>query len=76
MEYKVHAVSFFKVGGHYEYVTEDKRIVSLSVEMYECFKRQYLQMGYQLFWENDCFVSFSKVLNEIEVFSEKIQKKG
>lgn len=72
MEYKVHAVSFFKVSGHYEYVTEDNRIVTLSVEMYECFKRQYLLMGYQLFWENDCFVSFSKVLNEIEVFSKKL----
>lgn len=72
MEYKVHAVSFLKVGGHYEYVTEDKRIVTLSVEMYECLKRQYLMMGYQLFWETDRFVSFSKVLNETEVFLKKL----
>jgi len=29
-------------------------------------------MGFNVFWENDCFISFSRIENEIEVFSAKL----
>jgi len=75
MKYEVTSYSFFKVGGHYETYHNGVHCV-FSAEMFECIKRQYLRMGFNVFWENDCFISFSRIENEIEVFSAKLAGKA
>ena len=75
MEYEVKSYSFFKVNGQYETYCNGTHCV-FSAEMFECMKRQYLLNGFEIFWETDLFISFSKVLNEIEVFSYKLNQIG
>lgn len=75
MKYEVTSYSFFKVNGGYETVSNDQHC-RFSAEMFECMKRQYLLMGFKVFWENDLFISFSRVENEIEVFSAKLAGKA
>lgn len=71
MDYEVQVFNFFKNNGSYAYYKGEKQYI-LSSEMFECMKRQYLKMGYEIFWENDRFISFSKVTNAIEVFCAKM----
>jgi hypothetical protein len=75
MKYEVKSYSFFKVNGGYETISNGQHC-RFSAEMFECMKRQYIMNGFEIFWENDCFISFSKVLNEIEVFSYKLNQIG
>ena len=67
--------NFFKAGSRYEYVKDGKQYV-FSAEMFECMKRQYLLMGYKIFWETDCFITFTKVRENIENFCARLQKKA
>lgn len=71
MKYEVKSYSFFKINGGYE-TYSNGRHCRFSAEMFECMKRQYLMQGFKVFWDNDCFISFSKVLNDIEVFSARL----
>lgn len=75
MKYEVKSYSFLKVNGGYETVSNGQHC-RFSAEMFECMKRQYLMNGFEIFWETDLFISFSKVLNEIEVFSYKLNQIG
>lgn len=75
MKYEVKSYSFLKVNGGYETVSNGQHC-RFSAEMFEYMKRQYLLNGFKVFWETDLFISFSKVLNEIEVFSYKLNQIG
>jgi len=65
MKYEIKSYSFFKVNGGYETISNGQHCV-FSAEMFECMKRQYVLMGFKVFWETDLFISFSKAVNEIK----------
>lgn len=73
MKYEIKTYNFFKVNGCYETISNGQHC-RFSAEMFECIKRQYIMNGFEIFWENDCFISFSKALNAIEVFNDRLNK--
>lgn len=73
MDYEITVYNFFVKGDCYTYIKDGKLYV-FSAEMFACMKRQYIAMGYRVIFDNDRFVSFSKVENENEVFELKWKK--
>ena len=67
---KVTVHNFFKETNGYKYI-KDNKIYSVSVEMFECFKRQYKQMGWYMF-DFNFVVSFSYAHENIEEFLKKL----
>lgn len=66
--------NFFKVGGHYEYI-KDQKITYLTTKQFDCMANQYKLMGYMKVNDNNMVVSFAKDEKEIENFLKKISEK-
>lgn len=75
IEPKVTSYIFFKVGNHYEYI-KDGMIYTYTEEMIACLKNQYRMMGFMIFADCEGGLIVSRVDNEIEIFSEKLSKRG
>ena len=75
MKAQVKSYIFRKVGNHWEYI-KDSTVYSVTNEMLQCLRYQYKLMGYMNIIDCAECVSFSKVLNEIEIFSEKLSGKA
>jgi hypothetical protein len=73
MKYEITSYSFFRTAKGAEFVKDGKRY-EISKEQLECLLRQYRLMGFRVIFDNDLFVSVSKVENAIEVFLEALRK--
>lgn len=62
--------SFFKDNEGYIYI-KDNNIFNITVEMFECFKRQYLVTGWRMF-EYDFAITFSYTQSNIDKFLERL----
>lgn len=67
---KVTIYNFFKESNGYKYV-KDGKIYSVSIEMFECFKHQYKQMGWNI-TDLDIYVSFSYIHEDVNQFLKKL----
>jgi hypothetical protein len=64
--------SFFKQTNGYTYVKNNKTI-HISVEVFECFKRQYAQMGWQII-DFTFATSFVQDDTPIDIFLKQLHK--
>ena len=64
--------SFFKQHNGYTYV-KDNKTISISVEVFECFKRQYSQMGWQVI-DFTFATSFVQDDTPIDIFLKQLHK--
>lgn len=68
MNYEVKSYTFFRTtDGGADYVNNGE-LFHLSAEMLNCMLNQYKTTGFEVIFDNDHFVSVSKVMNEMEVF--------
>jgi hypothetical protein len=68
---KITVYNFFKYGDQYIY-EKNKEIYKISANVFECFKRQYIKMGWYMF-ESDLAVSFSYVHETTEEYMKRIR---
>lgn len=70
-EMKVTVYNFFKVGNHYEYLTKDKEIVTITMEMMDCLLNQYKMQGWFVFQEENT-VSVSYAHQDMKAFTKRL----
>lgn len=76
MKYEITVYNFFRtMDGGADYV-KDGKLSHVSGEMLNCLLNQYKLMGFRVIFDNECFVSVSRVENEIEIFSKKLWKRA
>jgi len=76
MTYDVTSYNFFRTSDGGADFTKDGKLFHLSAEMLKCMISQYKIMGFRVIFDNECFISVSKVENETENFLEKFAKKA
>lgn len=71
---KVTVYTFFKTSSiSYEYISGNNRII-LTVQQFECMARQYEMMGYIKYMDNNEWVTFRRVEENLDRFMERLSR--
>lgn len=74
MKAQIISYSFFRTKNGAKFVKGDV-LYEISSEQLECLLAQYRIMGFRVVFNNDCFISVSKVENETDLFLKGLDKK-
>lgn len=73
-DYKITSYNFFRTPHGAEFV-KNGELYQISKEVLDCMISQYQLMGFQIIFNNECFISVAKVENAVEVFLDRLNKK-